>query len=203
MGTFVYAHSVLRKANHVESDTSHGYSASVQHQHSSGVSSSPNINTEAKKPQCWDHGCEGRQFSTSSNLLRHQREKSGSSTKQVCTSCGVEFTRKSALEAHSAHEKCFAKVENNAERSTTGHSMNDGNKEPEGRKVDINDAYQVAYTSRETLHHMQYDLPQINIESTAIAQQPANEVISFQADLDALSPPDRSEHQYIVNMYVH
>ncbi len=28
------------------------------------------------KPQCWEHGCNGRQFSTFSNLLRHQREKS-------------------------------------------------------------------------------------------------------------------------------
>lgn len=29
------------------------------------------------KPQCWEHGCNGRQFSTYSDLLRHQREKSG------------------------------------------------------------------------------------------------------------------------------
>jgi hypothetical protein len=27
------------------------------------------------KPTCWDHGCNGRQFSTFSNLLRHVREK--------------------------------------------------------------------------------------------------------------------------------
>ena len=33
------------------------------------------------KPQCWDHGCNGRRFSTFSNLLRHQRETNRASTK--------------------------------------------------------------------------------------------------------------------------
>lgn len=45
------------------------------------------------KPQCWEHGCNGRQFSTFSNLLRHQREKSGQATKATCPNCGAEFTR--------------------------------------------------------------------------------------------------------------
>lgn len=45
------------------------------------------------KPQCWDHGCNGRQFSTFSNLLRHQREKSGQAAKATCPNCGAEFTR--------------------------------------------------------------------------------------------------------------
>jgi hypothetical protein len=44
------------------------------------------------KPQCWDHGCNGRQFSTFSNFLRHQREKSGQATKSVCPQCGQSFT---------------------------------------------------------------------------------------------------------------
>ena len=59
-----------------------------------------------KKPQCWDHGCNGRQFSTFSNLLRHQREKSGTSQKSVCHRCGAEFTRKTARDGHLAHDKC-------------------------------------------------------------------------------------------------
>ncbi|KAI9846830.1 MAG: hypothetical protein M1838_001128 [Thelocarpon superellum] len=58
------------------------------------------------KPQCWDHGCNGRQFSTFSNLLRHQREKSGTSTKSYCPRCGAEFTRTTARNGHMAHEKC-------------------------------------------------------------------------------------------------
>ncbi len=45
------------------------------------------------KPQCWEHGCNGRQFSTFSNLLRHQREKSGQAAKASCPNCGAEFTR--------------------------------------------------------------------------------------------------------------
>ena len=28
-----------------------------------------------KKPQCWDHGCNGRQFSTFNDLYRHQQEE--------------------------------------------------------------------------------------------------------------------------------
>jgi hypothetical protein len=45
------------------------------------------------KPQCWEHGCNGRQFTTFSNLLRHQREESGHSKKASCPDCGAEFTR--------------------------------------------------------------------------------------------------------------
>jgi len=58
------------------------------------------------KPQCWDHGCNGRQFSTFSNLLRHQREKSGSATKAVCPHCGTEFTRTTARNGHMSGGKC-------------------------------------------------------------------------------------------------
>lgn len=61
------------------------------------------------KPQCWDHGCNGRQFSTFSNLLRHQREKSGSALKAVCPHCGTEFTRTTARNGHMYGGKCRAK----------------------------------------------------------------------------------------------
>ncbi|KAI4200477.1 MAG: hypothetical protein LQ350_003925 [Teloschistes chrysophthalmus] len=59
-----------------------------------------------RKPQCWDHGCNGRQFSTFSNLLRHQREKSGTASKSYCPRCGAEFTRTTARNGHMAHDKC-------------------------------------------------------------------------------------------------
>ncbi|KAL5371724.1 hypothetical protein PMIN03_012674 [Paraphaeosphaeria minitans] len=65
------------------------------------------LNTKAK-PQCWDHSCNGRQFSTFSNLLRHQREKSGMAAKSYCPRCGAEFTRPTARTNHMAHEKCIA-----------------------------------------------------------------------------------------------
>ncbi|GME22144.1 transcription factor C2H2 [Neofusicoccum parvum] len=58
------------------------------------------------KPQCWEHGCNGRQFSTFSNLLRHQREKSGTASKSYCPRCGAEFTRTTARNGHMAHDKC-------------------------------------------------------------------------------------------------
>ncbi|KAI1003855.1 hypothetical protein K3495_g4355 [Podosphaera aphanis] len=58
------------------------------------------------KPQCWEHGCNGRQFSTFSNLLRHQREKSGAAQKSSCPHCGAEFTRTTARNGHLAHDKC-------------------------------------------------------------------------------------------------
>jgi hypothetical protein len=52
------------------------------------------------KPQCWEHGCKGRQFSTFSNLLRHQRENSGVAKKTRCPGCGAEFTRTSLRNHH-------------------------------------------------------------------------------------------------------
>ncbi|OQO01742.1 hypothetical protein B0A48_12779 [Cryoendolithus antarcticus] len=58
------------------------------------------------KPQCFEHGCNGRQFSTFSNLLRHQREKSGTASKSYCPKCGAEFTRTTARNGHLAHDKC-------------------------------------------------------------------------------------------------
>ncbi|KAJ1333575.1 zinc finger and BTB domain-containing protein 44 [Microdochium nivale] len=58
------------------------------------------------KPQCWEHGCNGRQFSTFSNLLRHQREKSGQASKSSCPNCGAEFTRTTARNGHLLHDKC-------------------------------------------------------------------------------------------------
>ncbi|GAW10941.1 hypothetical protein ANO14919_002790 [Xylariales sp. No.14919] len=58
------------------------------------------------KPQCWEHGCNGRQFSTFSNLLRHQREKSGQAAKASCPNCGAEFTRTTARNGHLMHDKC-------------------------------------------------------------------------------------------------
>ncbi|KAJ9609195.1 hypothetical protein H2200_006967 [Cladophialophora chaetospira] len=63
------------------------------------------------KPQCWDHGCNGRQFSTFSNLLRHQREKSGSAVKATCPHCGTEFTRTTARNGHMSGGKCKGRPE--------------------------------------------------------------------------------------------
>ncbi|KAH7378734.1 hypothetical protein BKA66DRAFT_420937 [Pyrenochaeta sp. MPI-SDFR-AT-0127] len=66
----------------------------------------PRILNSRPKPQCWEHGCNGRQFSTFSNLLRHQREKSGTASKSYCPRCNAEFTRTTARNGHMAHDKC-------------------------------------------------------------------------------------------------
>lgn len=64
------------------------------------------LSEDRERPQCWDHGCSGRQFSTFSNLLRHQREKMGPSQCFNCHRCGAEFTRKTARDGHLAHDYC-------------------------------------------------------------------------------------------------
>ena len=87
-------------------------SSRVSRSRGSSLSRSPNMDDQVRvvgarpKPQCWDHGCNGRQFSTFSNLLRHQREKSGTASKSYCPRCGAEFTRTTARNGHMAHEKC-------------------------------------------------------------------------------------------------
>jgi len=58
------------------------------------------------KPQCWEHGCNGRQFSTSSNLLRHQRERSGNAAEYKCTKCSAVFLRSTARDNHVAGGNC-------------------------------------------------------------------------------------------------
>ncbi|KAL7789453.1 hypothetical protein V8C37DRAFT_404019 [Trichoderma ceciliae] len=79
---------------------------------SSGSSSSQESSSHVRvvqnrpKPRCWEHGCNGRQFSTFSNLLRHQREKSGQAAKATCPNCGAEFTRTTARNGHLLHDKC-------------------------------------------------------------------------------------------------
>ena len=66
----------------------------------------PKVLDRRAKPQCFDHGCNGREFSTFSNLLRHQREKSGSAAKSYCPNCGAEFTRTTARNGHMEQGKC-------------------------------------------------------------------------------------------------
>ena len=69
----------------------------------------PRVSGARPKPQCWEHGCNGRPFSTFSNLLRHQREKSGTAAKSSCPRCGAVFTRTTARNGHVENEKCKPK----------------------------------------------------------------------------------------------
>jgi hypothetical protein len=66
----------------------------------------PRVLSSPPKPQCWEHGCNGRQFSTFSNLFRHQRENSGTASKSYCPRCGAEYTRTTARNVHRARGNC-------------------------------------------------------------------------------------------------
>lgn len=58
------------------------------------------------KPRCWDHGCNGREFSSKSNLTRHRKEKAGEVAKVVCPLCSAIFTRTSTRDMHLAKQSC-------------------------------------------------------------------------------------------------
>lgn len=64
------------------------------------------VNISRPRPQCWGHNCNGREFSTFSNLLRHERERSGVVAKAECPMCGAVFTRTAARNIHVAQRKC-------------------------------------------------------------------------------------------------
>lgn len=54
--------------------------------------------------QCWQHGCNGRSFSSLSNYRRHIRERS--KPPAMCQLCGQRFSRKGARDAHQAQQRC-------------------------------------------------------------------------------------------------
>jgi hypothetical protein len=59
------------------------------------------------QPRCWEHGCDGRTFSSAENLRRHVREQSGSNRVR-CVHCSRTFTRKSNMKKHIWEGKCNA-----------------------------------------------------------------------------------------------
>lgn len=60
--------------------------------------------------RCFDHGCDGRRFSSVGNLVRHRKEKDGLSRKFHCTWCGMSFTRSTARKQHQDLSKCPAQL---------------------------------------------------------------------------------------------
>jgi len=63
-------------------------------------------NNEESRNRCWKAGCDGREFSTVGNLVRHEREKHGSNRKVFCQRCGACFTRTSARNKHLESQSC-------------------------------------------------------------------------------------------------
>ncbi|KEQ99973.1 hypothetical protein AUEXF2481DRAFT_206752 [Aureobasidium subglaciale EXF-2481] len=64
------------------------------------------LSNDRELPHCWNSCCNGRTFSTQSNLVRHQREKRGVGTDLKCSFCGVGFSRSGARKAHEAERRC-------------------------------------------------------------------------------------------------
>lgn len=55
---------------------------------------------------CWKHGCNGRLFSSRSNLLRHYVEKGKARPKFTCPVCGAYFSRSTARNQHVKKRSC-------------------------------------------------------------------------------------------------
>lgn len=55
---------------------------------------------------CWEPCCGGRKFSNKSNIIRHQRERSGELSKFRCSFCNACFSRSSPRNAHEARRLC-------------------------------------------------------------------------------------------------
>ncbi|KAF2724193.1 hypothetical protein K431DRAFT_154254 [Polychaeton citri CBS 116435] len=77
------------------------------------------VQDEQGTPRCWEHGCCGREFSTRSNLVRHQKERSKAHTEHHCSMCGAVFSRVTALRQHIANQSCarIRRYSNGRERS--------------------------------------------------------------------------------------
>jgi hypothetical protein len=58
------------------------------------------------RPQCWQHGCRGRTFTSFSNYRRHVKEKEGKIKKVTCPRCGQQFARASGRNIHYAQRRC-------------------------------------------------------------------------------------------------
>lgn len=59
------------------------------------------------EPICYEHGCNGRRFSSFENYRRHVREKDPERT-VTCLLCDAKFTRKSNLMQHISQSRCRA-----------------------------------------------------------------------------------------------
>ncbi|KAL4810623.1 hypothetical protein BDV18DRAFT_155236 [Aspergillus unguis] len=73
---------------------------------SSSSSKGSSTSTSTLEIRCWDHGCEGRKFSSLGNYRRHLREKNGQAKVHPCPDCGRVFTRSTARNFHRESGTC-------------------------------------------------------------------------------------------------
>jgi hypothetical protein len=62
--------------------------------------------SQVPRHQCFEHGCNGRSFSSLGNYQRHLRERSGTLRIYQCTACGLRFTRSTARNLHVSQARC-------------------------------------------------------------------------------------------------
>lgn len=76
------------------------------------------------RPRCYEHGCNGRAFSSIENYRRHIREQLGLNSAR-CEICGALFSRKSNRDKHSAKGVCWlpAQYRSQVERATQYSSV--------------------------------------------------------------------------------
>jgi hypothetical protein len=55
---------------------------------------------------CWQHGCNGRTFTTLSNYRRHCKERSFRYARPQCPRCGQQFSREAARDTHYNQQRC-------------------------------------------------------------------------------------------------
>ncbi|RGP81814.1 zinc finger protein [Fusarium longipes] len=72
--------------------------------------SQPQASTSAwaQDLRCFDHGCDGRRFSSIGNLVRHQKEQNRglSARRYKCPYCDQTFTRSTARNVHLSRGRC-------------------------------------------------------------------------------------------------
>ena len=102
----------------------------VANRHNSGklLPRKPHEREASKKPQCWDHGCNGREFTSFSALWSHQREEDGTPPKRTCPRCGATFPQAIAFLRHLAVDKC------NSSQGNSGYNQDDPDAD---KKVEI------------------------------------------------------------------
>ena len=60
--------------------------------------------------RCFDHGCNGRSYSSRSNLRRHQRERSHLTRIPPCPLCGAQFYRRWTKNQHVTRASCLRRM---------------------------------------------------------------------------------------------
>lgn len=66
----------------------------------------PSSSGQSTSFRCFEHGCDGRTFSSKGNFTRHLREKDGSAKVYLCSQCGKSFTRSTARKYHILSGRC-------------------------------------------------------------------------------------------------